>query len=359
MPTNEFLPFCPTDTGTNLLSESDYTAATDRTSGNKPGVASAKLNNKALRQATYVAGQLAQLISDVTATDTLDDATPAKFLAQLNAAIKSVPSVFTKYSTGSGTHNLTHIFYIAAGAATAGATYTNNSITFTVSSTIAAGTLLTTTGNGAPTVSGTLTKASGTGDATLTFYAHRAPARMTVRLIAGGGGGGGGGSGSGTGGTGGTTSFGTSLITAAGGVGGINSQSGGSAGAGGTASLGSGPVGVAVVGSAGNPTGANSAGSSGGNGGTSPFGGSGRGGYNTSAGTDGAINSGSGGGGCSGGGGSGAGGGAAGGFIDAQIFSPSGSYAYAVGAAGTAGSAGSVGVGGAGGSGIILVQEFF
>lgn len=62
-------------------------------------------------------------------------------------------------------------FTVTAANATAGATYTNNGVTFTVVSTIVASTGLTTTSvaPGLPTTSGTLTKASGTGDATITF----------------------------------------------------------------------------------------------------------------------------------------------------------------------------------------------
>lgn len=64
MATNDFLPFCPTDTGTNLLSQSEYLTATLRTQGNQPGIASSKLINKALRQATYMASAIAQFLSD-------------------------------------------------------------------------------------------------------------------------------------------------------------------------------------------------------------------------------------------------------------------------------------------------------
>ena len=63
-----------------------------------------------------------------------------------------------------------YAFTITAGNATTGATYTNNSITYTVVKTVAAGTTLYVTGTANSTTSGsTLTKASGTGDATLTF----------------------------------------------------------------------------------------------------------------------------------------------------------------------------------------------
>src|SRR5271165_2278853 len=106
MSTNDFLPFCPTDTGTNLLSESDYTAATDRTIGNQPGVASSKLNNKALRQATYVVSQLAQYMVNQIGTDVLDDATPAKLLAQIGATFVPLAPVITRLTSGSGSLNL-------------------------------------------------------------------------------------------------------------------------------------------------------------------------------------------------------------------------------------------------------------
>lgn len=64
-----------------------------------------------------------------------------------------------------------YVFTVTSANATAGATYTNNSVTFTVLTTIAAGTTLTCSASGAPAASGTLTKASGTGDATITFSA--------------------------------------------------------------------------------------------------------------------------------------------------------------------------------------------
>ena len=62
-----------------------------------------------------------------------------------------------------------YTFTVTSANATAGAAYSNNGQTFTVTSTISAGTTLVCTGTGAPTASGTLTKVSGTGDATITF----------------------------------------------------------------------------------------------------------------------------------------------------------------------------------------------
>ena len=60
-------------------------------------------------------------------------------------------------------------FIVTSANATVGAVYSNNGQNFTVTSTIAAGTTLVSTGPSAPTSSGTLTKVSGTGDATIAF----------------------------------------------------------------------------------------------------------------------------------------------------------------------------------------------
>lgn len=86
MATNNFLPFCPTDSGTNLLTQSEYAAAADRTVGNQPGVASSKLNNKALRQASVITSQLAQYLSDKMNTNILDDGNLANILALMVSA---------------------------------------------------------------------------------------------------------------------------------------------------------------------------------------------------------------------------------------------------------------------------------
>lgn len=65
-----------------------------------------------------------------------------------------------------------YIFTVTSANATAGAVYSNNGANFTIGTTIAAGTVLYGVSNaGAPLSSGTLTKVSGTGDATITFSA--------------------------------------------------------------------------------------------------------------------------------------------------------------------------------------------
>jgi hypothetical protein len=66
-------------------------------------------------------------------------------------------------------------FTVTSASATVGATYTNNGYTFTVLATISGGTTLLCSGTGNPLASGTLTKAIGTGDATITFSAAVAP----------------------------------------------------------------------------------------------------------------------------------------------------------------------------------------
>lgn len=265
------------------------------------------------------------------------------------------PSVTTLLS-GSGTYNLKYAFKITSGSATVGATYTNNSITFTVFATVASATLVYMGGSGAPAASGTLTKATGTGDSILTFSKVNIPLYLGVKMVgAGGGGAGAGTTGYGPGGNGGNTTVGGSLLTANGGNGGTVYGGVGQSGAvGGTASIASPAIGNAVAGSGGSSgfTGNNGPV----NGGNSAFGGAGRSGGAA------ATNSGSGGGGANGSGSSAfsGGSGAAGGYIDAIIQNPSATYSYAIGAAGTAGTAGTSGnAGGVGGSGVIIVTELY
>ncbi len=64
---------------------------------------------------------------------------------------------------------LTHTFTVTSANATTGATYTNNGQTFKVVTTISGGVTLVCTSTGSPASSGTLTKVTGTGDATITF----------------------------------------------------------------------------------------------------------------------------------------------------------------------------------------------
>jgi len=289
-------------------------------------------------------------------TNPMTTANDIIFGGSAGAAARSVfvPPYIRTITSGSGTFYYDYVFLVSgiSTAPTAGATYTNNGITFTVDQIINSDTLLYANGSGAPAASGTLTKASGTGDSTITFASYRIPISLRVRLIGGGGGGAGGGNNGTAGGgvNGNNTTFGT--LTAGGGAGGAV----GGYGAGGSASIGSGWVGSVAQGQAGRGfTASSDAGEygTGGAGGGSYFGMGGAGSANA-GGNNPSANSGGGG----GGGGfsatavlrySGSGGGG-GGFVDAVTRSaPSAAgYSYSVAALGSC--AGGAGCGGAAGT---------
>jgi hypothetical protein len=268
-------------------------------------------------------------------------------------------------STGTTTYGLSYWLVVSSANATAGDTYTNNGQTFTVTSTISSGTSLLVTSTGAPSSSGTLTKASGTGDATITFTTVVSP--KYLRVVVQGAGGGSAGSGTGAGsaaGTGGTSSFSTLVSCPGGSPGGY-----GGAGAGGTAPTISAPAipVLAVVGGGGGTSATHGSGVivGSGIGGNSYFGGAGASSYSAlNPGAPGAANTGGGasGGGWSSGGVSGTSGGGGGGGSTAIaiIPNPSATYSVTVGVGGTAGGAGASGTAGAaGGSGMVAVEEFF
>jgi len=355
---NNFLPFA-TGGGANVEPQSSYAADPLLPIGNQPGVAVSALNNKALRQGTVIASQIAQFMANKTGTDLLDDGNMVKLLAQMFATFDRTTPVVTSHLSGSGNHNLSYKFQVASANATVGATYSDGTTTFTVSATIAAGLELVATGPATPAVSGTLTKTSGTGDATIVFYAVRAPLFMRVVAVGGGGGGGGSGnSGAGTGGTGGTTTFG-SVISCLGGVGGNLSF-----GAGGVPTISSPASGIALTGGPGkNSTSlaTGSPGGAGGDGGINTLSGGGVGGSSVGAAVAGLPNSGGGGGGGNGGGTLAGSGGGSGSFVDVLIPNPLSQYSFAIGGGGTAGSAGSGGgvVGAIGGSGYVETTEYY
>jgi len=102
MATNEILQFASTNTGTNLLTQAEYAADAQRTTGNQPGIARSKLVNKSLRQASLLAAGLAEFIADYQANNVTDSLTPQQIadylLAAITANIPVVPdaSVSTK-----------------------------------------------------------------------------------------------------------------------------------------------------------------------------------------------------------------------------------------------------------------------
>lgn len=274
-----------------------------------------------------------------------------------------------------------YTFTVTAANASVGATYTNNTQTFTVVYKIAGGTTLVCSATGAPTSSGTLTLASGTGDSSITFSSaanygtyqlpsNPLPLYLIIKAIGGGGAGGNGGGESpgGTGGTGANTTFGTA-ITCNGGGGGDGAGDVGPSG--GTTSISTSSSVIQIQSFAGGSgTSGSWVGSSGpvkfngGIGASTPFGGQGYGGGGgTSAynGGDAVANTGAGG----GGGGSsssqpGGAGGAAGGYAEVLLMSPSSTYQFTVGAGGASNSGGSgSSYGGNGGSGQITVYEYY
>lgn len=371
VPTNDFLPVA-TSVGANVESQAAYAADATRTLGQQPGVASSAFNNKALRQAAWIAATLAQFLANTTGNNVLDDTNQAALLATMALAwpANTLPTQTILTTTGTATG---YIFTCTSFNATIGATYSNNTNIYTVLATVAGGTILFCSQGAAPTATGTLTKQSGTGDSTITFSLAQAMATYTTPASCkyleiegvGGGGGGGGSAGAapavagGSGGNGGITSFGSNMIYAFGGLGGAYSSA---ASALVTGFVGAGVSGLVLSGGQGmstqfidTPTRYLTS-----QGGSSAFGGSGAGGYNA-GGSPGGVNTGGGGGGAGvpGVGPSGAGGNA-GSYFEALIPSPAATYFYCIGSAGAGGTAGSTGyVGGPGSKGVLFIKEHY
>lgn len=272
-----------------------------------------------------------------------------------------IPPTIQRFTSGSGTYYRTRAFVVSNANATVGATYTHNSVTWTVVRTVASSNLVYLYGNGTPLSSGTLTKASGTGDSSIAFTEYRNSIYIEGEMCGGGGGGGGAGASGSGGGAGGNTTFGSNLNAVGGGGGG---GGGGAVGAGGTPTV-SATTGQIIVtqlkGGEGAYSGrALSTGDSTptGQGGTNPFGGS-NGVSNCGAGGYGGANNGL----ASSTSAYGGSGGGAGGYLkfilaDAALAT---SFAYAVGAAGSGGSGSGTGQnnGATGSEGVIIIKEFF
>ena len=103
MATNEILPFASTNTGTNLLTQAEYAADAQRTTGHQPGIARSKLENKALRQASLLAAGLAEFIADYQANNVTDSLTPQNIADYLLAAIQAnIPEIAYATTTTAG-----------------------------------------------------------------------------------------------------------------------------------------------------------------------------------------------------------------------------------------------------------------
>ena len=87
MATNEILPFASSDTGTNLLTQAEYSTDSQRTIGNQPGIARSKLVNKTLRQASIIAAGVAEYMANRQGDNVTDSKTASQLEAMLANAI--------------------------------------------------------------------------------------------------------------------------------------------------------------------------------------------------------------------------------------------------------------------------------
>ena len=313
--------------------------------------------NKTQADAAYagLAGLITQLFSAKAGTDT--------GYVVIRDQLRTLIPVTHLITSGTGIYYPDYIFNVPTACnATVGATYTNNGQTFTVRATVASSLMVIMSSASAtlPTVSGTLTKATGTGDATITFDSMAYPIAYKVKMVGGGAGGSGSGSGGtgGAGGSGGTTAFGAMSANGAIGGGYYYTSTGG------TASIGAAAfIGLAITGGSSGGGSFAAISISGGDGASSPLGGNGAAAYAT-AGSAAIANSGSGGGGAGASGTAtyGGSGGGSGGYIEAITYqlTPGIGYTYSVGALGAAGTAGTSGyAGGNGGSGLISVEQYY
>ena len=90
MATNEILTFSGTDTGTNLLTQSEYSSDAQRPIGNQPGIARAKLVNKVLRQASLMSAALAQFLADNQSNNITDLLSSADIAGYIKTAMKAL-----------------------------------------------------------------------------------------------------------------------------------------------------------------------------------------------------------------------------------------------------------------------------
>ncbi len=163
-------------------------------------------------------GITASNIANATITTSQISATAGILGSQLSASAAIQGS---QIDADSAWHTLTYAvqytFTVTAATAAAGDTYTNNSQTFTVLTTIAGGTTLVCSGTNNPASSGNLVRATGSGTNPIAFSAVTQNQTWTVPAgvnvieaeAVGGGGGGGGGSNSGTSGGGGEGAIGS------------------------------------------------------------------------------------------------------------------------------------------------------
>lgn len=86
---NEFLVFAE-GPGSNLPTQAEYAVDPLRTTGNVPGIARPKPNNKALLQSSLMAAAIAQFIADNQLEDVVDTLTPGELVVMFINALTEV-----------------------------------------------------------------------------------------------------------------------------------------------------------------------------------------------------------------------------------------------------------------------------
>lgn len=89
MPANNFLPFA-LDVGANVMSQADYDALAQRTSGFLSGVALSDQLNKVWRQSSFMTAALAKAMFDELGVDLLDDGDLAAMATLIDAYVAAV-----------------------------------------------------------------------------------------------------------------------------------------------------------------------------------------------------------------------------------------------------------------------------
>lgn len=90
MAANKIIPFCTTDTGSNLITDADYIASTEAATGIGFGSRSnSRLANKMLRGPSLVTSALAKLAADVQASDVTDSISITQMTAALIAGLRA------------------------------------------------------------------------------------------------------------------------------------------------------------------------------------------------------------------------------------------------------------------------------
>lgn len=87
MATNEILQFAASASGTDILTQANYTTDTDRTIGHQVGTARNDLENKVLKQVSLIAAGVAQFMADRQSNSITDSLTAAQIAEYLETAL--------------------------------------------------------------------------------------------------------------------------------------------------------------------------------------------------------------------------------------------------------------------------------